>query len=79
MIVDHRKPVQVDAEDHDHHQPGEEGRHREPDHRKQRAKLIDPGILPIGRDHPDRDRDQDADHIGHADNPQGERQNFPSR
>ena len=73
-VVDRRQPLQLDREDHDQDQPHEEGRHREADHREQRAELVEPGILPVGRDHPDRDRDQHAEDVGEPDHPERLRQ-----
>src|SRR5690606_12403590 len=73
-VVDRGEPAELDRKDDDHQHAGEERRDRKADHRNERADLVEQRVLPVGRDHADRHRDQHADYIRHADDPQCLRQ-----
>jgi len=60
----HRQPAQVDGEDLDQHIADHEYRDRETDHRQAHHEAVDPGAVLPGCDHPERNRDQDAENEG---------------
>ena len=60
----------MDRKKHDNKHIAEEWRHRKADHGHKGANLIKHRILPVGRINADGERNQYADNMGHADNPQ---------
>ena len=59
--------MQVDAEHDDQEQTGEEGRHGEADEGEGRSEVVEDRVALHGRDHPDGDRQGDAEDVRDAD------------
>ena len=68
-VIDRGEPAEIDRENYNQKRSREEGGDGKANHRDECARLVEGGVLFVGRVNADGNGDEERNHIGKADDP----------